>query len=243
MFTYYLDLARRSFNRNRALTLLMVIAIAFGVGASMTTLTVLHVLAADPIPEASHVLYAVQVDPVKAAGAVPGAEPPKQMTLADSTALLRAAKADRQAMMSEQVHYEDVDTGDAVPVLTVTVDETQMFFFSAATYNGHRIHYDKEWARDVEGYDDVLVQGPLQAALLSRALTDWIGGDGRLVAFSVQNRAIAYPGEALTFGGVVTAKRPTHEGGLVDLDIFCRRGDDVLMPGTATVALPRRGTP
>ncbi len=28
--------------------------------------------------------------------------------------------------------------------------------------------------------------------------------------------------------------------GLVDLDIFCKRGDDVLMPGTATVALPQR---
>ena len=37
------------------------------------------------------------------------------------------------------------------PALTVTVDETQMFFFSAATYNGHRIHYDKEWARDGRG--------------------------------------------------------------------------------------------
>lgn len=140
--------------------------------------------------------------------------------------------------MTEQVYYEHVFTGDAIPELTVTVDETQMFFFSAATYNGHRIHYDQEWARDVEGYDDVLVQGPLQAALLARALTDWIGGDGRLVAFSVQNRAVAYPGQALTFGGVVTVKRP---GALVDLDIFCMRGDDVLMPGTATVALPQRG--
>ena len=136
-------------------------------------------------------------------------------------------------------YYEDVDTGDAIPSLTVTVDETQMFFFSAATYNGHRIHYDKQWARDREGYDNVLVQGPLQAALLSRALTDWIGGAGRLVTFSVQNRAVAYPGQALTFGGVVTGKRP---GALVDLDIYCKRGDDVLMPGTATVALPQRGT-
>ncbi len=144
--------------------------------------------------------------------------------------------------MTEQVYFEDVDTGDAIPALTVTVDETQMFFFSAATYNGHRIHYDKEWARDVEGYDNVLVHGPLQAALLSRALTDWIGGDGRLVAFSVQNRAIAYAGEELTFGGVVTGKRSTDAGALVDLDIYCKRGDDVLMPGTATVALPPRGT-
>lgn len=137
------------------------------------------------------------------------------------------------------VYFEDVDAGDAIPVLLVSVDETQMFFFSAATYNGHRIHYDKEWARDREGYDTVLVQGPLQAALLSRALTDWIGGDGRLVAFSVQNRAIALPGQELRFGGIVTAKR---SDGLVDLDIFCKRGDNVLMPGTATVALPQRST-
>jgi hydroxyacyl-ACP dehydratase HTD2-like protein with hotdog domain len=146
-------------------------------------------------------------------------------------------------MSTDQVCYEDVNTGDKIPVLTVTVTETQMFFFSAATYNGHRIHYDKDWARDVEGYDNVLVHGPLQAALLSRALTDWIGGDGRLVAFSVQNRAIAYPGQALTFGGVVTGKRMADSVACVDLDIFCRRGDDVLMPGTATVALPRRSTP
>ena len=137
-----------------------------------------------------------------------------------------------------QPYFEDVDIGDAIPALTVSVDETQMFFFSAATYNGHRIHYDKEWARDREGYDNVLVQGPLQAALLSRALTDWIGGDGRLVAFSVQNRAIALPGQELTFGGVVTGKR---DRALVDLDVHCKRGDDVLMPGTATVRLPQRG--
>jgi len=92
-------------------------------------------------------------------------------------------------MAREQVFYEDVHPGDALPTLTVTVDERQLFFFSAATYNGHRIHYDKDWARTVEGYDNVIVQGPLQAALLARAITDWIGGRGRLVEYAVQNRA------------------------------------------------------
>lgn len=143
-------------------------------------------------------------------------------------------------MTEAQVFYEDVEPGDAIPALIVTVDQTQMFFFSAATYNGHRIHYDKEWAREVEGYDDVLVQGPLQSALLARALTDWIGGRGRLVEFSVQNRAVAYPGQELTFGAVVTAKRLTDEVGLVDLEVTGRRDSTVLMPGTATVELPRR---
>jgi hydroxyacyl-ACP dehydratase HTD2-like protein with hotdog domain len=143
-------------------------------------------------------------------------------------------------MTDAQVCFEDVEPGDEMPPLTVTVDETQMFFFSAATYNGHRIHYDKQWARDVEGYDDVLVQGPLQSALLARALTDWVGGLGRIVEYSVQNRAVAYPGQELTFGGVVTAKRVANGVGLVDLDIAGRRDDTVLMPGTATVALPLR---
>ena len=146
-------------------------------------------------------------------------------------------------MTGEQVFYDDVGVGEQIPLLTVTVDETQLFFFSAATYNGHRIHYDKEWARTVEGYDDVLVQGPLQAALLARAIGDWIGGRGRLVSFAVQNRAVAYPGQQLSFGGTVTGKRLTeNRAGLVDLDIAGRRDDTVLMPGTATVELPRRGT-
>lgn len=142
--------------------------------------------------------------------------------------------------MPDQIHAEDVAVGDRLPPLAVTVDETQMFFFSAATYNGHRIHYDRDWARDTEGYRDVLVQGPLQAALLARAVTDWIGPGGRLVTYSAQNRAVAFPGEELVFGGTVTAVR--EEGGrtLVDLDLAATRGEDVLMPGSAVVSLPRR---
>ena len=147
-------------------------------------------------------------------------------------------------MRDEQLFYEDVGVGEQLTALPVTVDETQLFFFSAATYNGHRIHYDKHWAQTVEGYDNVLVQGPLQAALLARAIGDWIGGRGRLVSYSVQNRATAYPGELLTFGGEVTGKRLSDDGaGLVHLDIAGRRDDTVLMPGTATVELPRRETP
>ena len=50
MFGYYLNLALRSLKRNRALTALMVLAIAVGIGASMTTLTVMHLLSGDPLP-------------------------------------------------------------------------------------------------------------------------------------------------------------------------------------------------
>lgn len=99
MLAYYLDLARRSFKKNVALTVLMVLAIGFGVGASMTTLTVLRMLSADPIPQASGQLYAVQLEPRKARGEQ-NVEPPDQVTRFDAETLLRAAKGDRQAMMT-----------------------------------------------------------------------------------------------------------------------------------------------
>jgi hydroxyacyl-ACP dehydratase HTD2-like protein with hotdog domain len=144
--------------------------------------------------------------------------------------------------MADQTYFEDVSVGDAIPTLAVTVDQTQMFFFSAATYNGHRIHYDKTWATEVEGYPDILVHGPLQAALLARAVTDWAGADGRLVSYAIQNRASAFPGEELRFVGTVTGKRDDDGRGLVDLEIRGEKGEaEVLMPGTATVSLPKRG--
>ncbi|MEV6924854.1 MaoC family dehydratase [Dactylosporangium sp. NPDC051485] len=143
--------------------------------------------------------------------------------------------------MIPQIYFEDVKEGDEIPTLTIAADQTQMFFFSAATYNGHRIHYDQSWAKGVEGYPDILVHGPLQAALLARAITDWIGADGRLVRYSIQNRASAFPGEELRFVGTVTAKREVDGQALVDLAIRGEKGDtEILMPGTATVALPKR---
>jgi 3-methylfumaryl-CoA hydratase len=49
---------------------------------------------------------------------------------------------------------------------TVTPDPVMLFRFSAATFNGHRIHYDREYASAVEGYPGLVVHGPLIASLL-----------------------------------------------------------------------------
>lgn len=100
MFGYYIDLALHSLARSRALTALMVAAIALGIGASMTTLTVLHVLSGDPLPDASSTLYAPQLDPRDMQGYQPRAEPPDQVTWIDGMNLLQAKRADHQALMT-----------------------------------------------------------------------------------------------------------------------------------------------
>lgn len=99
MFGYYLNLALRSFRRNKVLTALMVLAIALGIGACMTTLTVFHVLSGNPIPQKSDRLFAVQLDPESANSYSPGDEPDYQLTRFDAEELLRQQRGKRQAMM------------------------------------------------------------------------------------------------------------------------------------------------
>ncbi|MCW0404602.1 ABC transporter permease [Xanthomonas sontii] len=100
MFGYYVRLALRSFRRNKVLTALMVLAIALGIGASMTTLTVFYVLSGDPIPQKSDRLFYVQVDAQPKSGFQPGEEPDSQNTRFDAEALLREKRAKRQALMT-----------------------------------------------------------------------------------------------------------------------------------------------
>lgn len=100
MFGYYFNLALRSFKRNKVLTALMVLAIALGIGASMTTLTVFYVLSGDPVPTRSDQLYYVQMAPESMNGFTPGEEPAQQVTRFDAEKLLREKRGDRQAMMT-----------------------------------------------------------------------------------------------------------------------------------------------
>jgi 3-methylfumaryl-CoA hydratase len=55
---------------------------------------------------------------------------------------------------------------DEVHSETVSFNSTQLFRYSALTFNGHRIHYDEAYARQVEGYTGLVVHGPLLAHLL-----------------------------------------------------------------------------
>src|SRR5262249_28268273 len=51
----------------------------------------------------------------------------------------------------------------------IEISPTLLFRFSALTYNAHRIHYDRDYARDVEGYPGLLTHGPLQALAMAEA--------------------------------------------------------------------------
>lgn len=51
-------------------------------------------------------------------------------------------------------------------IRSILPDPVLLFRYSALTFNAHRIHYDRDYARDVEGYAGLVVHGPLIATLL-----------------------------------------------------------------------------
>lgn len=137
--------------------------------------------------------------------------------------------------------FEDVKGGEEISGLVKRPTNVQLFRFSAATWNAHRIHYDKPYA-ETEGYPDVLVQSHLHGCFLSEAVMRWAGPDARLVRFRWENRRLAVPGDVLTCSGRIKRAYLSEVGaGLVECELEERNQDgDLCAPGWAVVELPRR---
>ncbi len=88
---------------------------------------------------------------------VPGAAPPEPMLPSD-----------------------DADTS-----ITLTASPVQLFRYSAVTFNSHRIHYDADFCRDEEGYDGLIIHGPLTATLLMDLACKQVPGK-KLTGFAFQ---------------------------------------------------------
>ena len=171
MFGYYLQLAWRGFGRNKVLTTLMVLTIAVGIGATMTTLGLYFVLSGDPIPRKSQQLFYPQLEP-RSLGkdATLESDPLAQMTRYDAEELLRQKRGDRQALMSAG-SVTVLPTGRATQPFRVMTRYTSADFFpmfevplaagnawSAAEDDGRALVavIDRKLAQRLYGTDDAI---------------------------------------------------------------------------------------
>ena len=127
MFGYYLDLAVRSLKRNKVLTALMVIAIAVGIGASMTTLTVMHLLSGDPLPSKSGVLFYPQVDADPTTD-FSHKDPVDVMDYHSAVDLWAAHRADRQALIVDSQLKVRAPETSLPPLMEMMLSTTSDFF-------------------------------------------------------------------------------------------------------------------
>lgn len=111
---------------------------------------------------------------------------------------------------------ESVTSSLATPAPTHTIIYTPsaplLFRYSALTYNAHRIHYDRDWCKEVEGHPDLVVHGPLTATLLVE-LAEKVGLDmgKRLRRFEYRATSPMYVDREIRMDAVVDER----EGGKV----------------------------
>jgi len=123
------------------------------------------------------------------------------------------------AKPGEQARLAKPAPTDATWARQVMPDEVMLFRFSALTFNGHRIHYDKPYVTGTEGYPGLIVHGPLMGLLqIERARR----AQPQKIVRSFEFRALspAFAGSALTAAarqepdGAVTTWIANAQGGL-----------------------------
>jgi 3-methylfumaryl-CoA hydratase len=97
--------------------------------------------------------------------------------------------------------------GRAVWTRTVTPDPVMLFRYSALTFNGHRIHYDKPYVTQVEGYPDLIMNGGLTTLLAFELARSHASTPMRHIAS--RNVRALFVNQPITFGGEPAADNKT----------------------------------
>jgi hydroxyacyl-ACP dehydratase HTD2-like protein with hotdog domain len=130
--------------------------------------------------------------------------------------------------------FADLKPGQEIAGRSHTPDIIQLFFYNAALWNAHRIHFDEPYAKQVEGYPGLVTAGPLIGEWLAQCVVEWVGEDGRLTTIEYSNRKASYAGETIQTGATITAVDAAARE--VTLDLYAKNpAGEVVAPGKATV--------
>jgi putative ABC transport system permease protein len=153
MFAYYVQLGLRSLKRNPALTALMVMAIGFGVAASMITYSVFRAVSGDPIPEKSSQLFVPQIDSWGPQQQKDNGGPAGALNYVDAMALIKAHQSSRATLLYSVALSVLPRDADSVPIATqgfaVTTDFFPMFDVPFLYGSGWSAADDEARAADV----------------------------------------------------------------------------------------------
>jgi putative ABC transport system permease protein len=153
MYAYYLKLGLLSLKRNPILSALMILAIALGIGACMTMITVNYLLSANPIPQKSDNLYYVRLDNWSPFTFDPDQQPdpPDLTTWIDATFVAEAGKATRQTAIQASTGVVEPSNNDISPFrATMNLNYADFFpMFDAPFQYGSGWDYSSDQNREL----------------------------------------------------------------------------------------------
>ena len=227
MFSYYLKLGWLSIRRNPLLSSLMVAAIAVGIGASMSIITVNYVMSSNPIPQKSDQLFYVQVDSGDPNQQDEGGfEASDQVTYLDAMALMKAGKAFRQVASNRSGLVLEPQGDDEMPFSVGTRNTWADFFpmFDLPFIYG-------------SGWDDSSDQNLERVVVLSKEINERVFGGENSVG-----RSVRLNGMDFQVVGVLDEFQPTPKFYDVTNDAFGEI-EEIFIPFNVAVEyeFPRNG--
>lgn len=104
-----------------------------------------------------------------------------------------------------EINGEKIAVGDTRELVVVTdLSRTRIVQYAGASGDYNPLHTDEPFATQVAGFPGVFAHGMLTMGLAGRAVTDWIGGEERLLSYGVRFTAQVWPGDTLTTTATVT---------------------------------------
>lgn len=141
--------------------------------------------------------------------------------------------------MSTTVTFEDVEVGDDLPALQLTLSHEQVKRYAlVANMPGGRFMSDE--AARAEGLPGQIVPGNMSLALFARLLTTWAPA-ARIKRLSATYRGLVHPGVPIRLSAVITEKHESDHGRFIECDLILENADgERRVTGTATVELPTK---
>lgn len=140
----------------------------------------------------------------------------------------------------QQLEWEDVGEGEAIPRITTEVTLKRVIMDAAATWDYFPGHHNVDYARE-QGQKTIYINTMFFQGFIDRVITDWAGPKTWITRRKMTMQRSVYAGDTMFGEGKVVRKWIDEDGRhLVDVEIAVGNDDGVVCPASATVMLPAK---
>ena len=133
--------------------------------------------------------------------------------------------------------WTEIEAGkEPEPMVFGPLSRTDIVRYQGASGDMNPIHHDEPFATDA-GYPAPLVVGMLPAGILNTWATNWLGPKN-IRSTRIRWKAQVWPGDTLHFSGSVAKKYEEDGNKKVDLDLVCKRDNEVVLQVWSTFVVP-----
>ena len=127
--------------------------------------------------------------------------------------------------------------GDRLPVRERLLDAAALMAYGAATWDWHRLHYDRAYV-EARGLEGPVADGQMFGALCAQAVVAWLGPRAFITRLGYRMRSMVFAGDRIRLEGEVVAREPADGHWLLTLEQRGYARGRVAVQATTVVRVP-----